>query len=303
MLVGLVEFLDDGGGQFGDVQLSLPQRGHPDGKDAQTVVEVLPEGAFGDALLQVSVGGGDDPDVNGNGLAAPHPGDLFFLENPKELGLGGQGELTYFVQENGALVGHLEEAGFALSVGTGEGTPLIAEELTFRQAFRDGAAVDPDEVFSGPRGVLVDVGGNPFLAGARLPLDEDHRVQLGGPAHDAQEVQGGRVLRHQLGGVEELVPDDRDLLLIAGGEAALVVQGLLEGDELRDVPDVGDHQANLVCLVVNGGAGDHRPLAGGEGLVDGDRLALRQGLQGGGVGDGAPADQFPHGDPQDLLGG
>lgn len=110
VLVGLVEFLDDGGGQFGDVQLSLPQRGHPDGKDAQTVVEVLPEGAFGDALLQVSVGGGDDPDVNGNGLAAPHPGDLFFLENPKELGLGGQGELTYFVQENGALVGHLEEA-------------------------------------------------------------------------------------------------------------------------------------------------------------------------------------------------
>lgn len=88
-----------------------------------------------------------------------------------------------------ALVGHLEEAGFALSVGTGEGTPLIAEELTFRQAFRDGAAVDPDEVFSGPRGVLVDVGGNPFLAGARLPLDEDHRVQLGGPAHDAQRFR------------------------------------------------------------------------------------------------------------------
>lgn len=45
----------------------------------------------------------------------------------------------------------------------------------------------------------MDVGGNPFLAGARLPLDEDHRVQLGGPAHDAQEVQGGWVLRHQLG--------------------------------------------------------------------------------------------------------
>lgn len=96
--------------------------------------------------------------------------------------------------------------------------------------------------------------------------------------------------------MEELVPDDRDLLLIAGGEAALVVQGLLEGDELRDVPDVGDHQANLVCLVVNGGAGDHRPLAGGKVWLMVTAWALRQGLQ---VAEWrwCPADQFPMGTP------
>ena len=41
----------------------------------------------------------------------PHPGEFPLLEDPEELGLGGQGEFPHLVQEDGALVGHLEEAG------------------------------------------------------------------------------------------------------------------------------------------------------------------------------------------------
>ena len=103
--------------------------------------------------------------------------------------------------------------------------------------------------------------------------------------------------------MEELVPDDGDLLLVAGGEAALVVQGLLEGDDLGDVTDVRDHQADLVVLVIDGGAGDQDPFAGFEGLVHGDGLVLGEGLEGGGVGDDPPADQLIHGHPQNILGG
>lgn len=102
--------------------------------------------------------------------------------------MGGQGEFPHLVQEDGALVGHLEEAGLPLPVGAGEGTPLVAEEFAFGQTLWDGTAVDPDEVLPGPGGVLMDVGGDALLTGTGLPLDEDDRVQLGGPAHDAQQV-------------------------------------------------------------------------------------------------------------------
>ena len=34
----------------------------------------------------------------------------------------------------------------------------------------------------------MDVGGDALLTGTGLPLDENDRVQLGGPAYDAQQV-------------------------------------------------------------------------------------------------------------------
>lgn len=109
--IGLVELVDHGVGQLGDVPFTLSQGRDPDREDAQAVIEILPEGAFGDAFLQVSVGGGNDADINFNGFAAAHSGEFFFLENPEKLGLCGEGELAHFVEENGALVGDLEESG------------------------------------------------------------------------------------------------------------------------------------------------------------------------------------------------
>lgn len=100
-----------------------------------------------------------------------------------------------------------------------------------------------------------------------------------------------------------MVADDLNLLLVPGRKAALLVQGLLEGDQFGDVPNVGDHQADLVVLIINGGAGDQGLLAGDEGLVGGVGVADLQGLKGGGVGDEAPADQFIHGDTQHVPGG
>ena len=253
--------------------------------------------------MQVPVGGGDDAHIDVHRLAAAHAGDLFLLEDPQELGLGGQGELAHLIQKDGALVGHFKQAGLALPVGTGESAALIAKELTLSQVFRDGPAVDADEVFGGAGGALVDIGGDALLAGARLALDEDDGVQLGGAADDAQQVQGGRVLGHQLGGGHELRPDDGHLLPVLGRQAALVVQGLLQGGQLGNVPHVGHDQADVIVLVVDGGAGDHGLLAGGEGLLQGHGLALVQGLEGGGVGNDAGGHQLGHGDAQHVCGG
>lgn len=236
------------------------------------------------------------------GLLPPHAGQLALLQDPQQLGLDRQGQFPHLVEKDGSLVGHFKQAGLALPVGPGEGAPFIAEQFALGQVFGDGAAVDPDEIFLGPGRTLVDVGGDTFLSGAGFALDEDHGVQLGGPAHDPQQVQGGGVLGHHFGGVQDLLPDQFDLPLIAGGELPLGVQGLLQCKKLGDVPHVGDHHADLVRFVVDGGAGDQRPFAGGKGLLYGHGVALVQGHDGGGLGDDALLDQLFHGDAEDVSG-
>ena len=46
-----------------------------DGKDVEAVVEVFPEGGIGHGLLQVPVGGGQQPDVGLQGGRAAQTGD------------------------------------------------------------------------------------------------------------------------------------------------------------------------------------------------------------------------------------
>ena len=227
VLVGVVQLVDDGPGELGDVALALAQGRDPDGEDAQTVEEVLAEGALGDAALQIAVRGGDDAGVDLDGAAAADAGDLPLLEDAQELGLGGEGQLADLVEEDGALVGDLEETGLALAVGPGEGAALVAEQLALGKVLGDRAAVDADEVLPGAGGALVDVRRDALLADAGLALDEDDGVELGGAADDAQEVERRGILGDELRRGEELVADDGHLLLEAGGEPLLVVQPLL----------------------------------------------------------------------------
>ena len=51
-------------GQKGYVFLTLPQRWHRDGNDIQTKIKVLAEFFARDALLQITVGGCDDPHID-----------------------------------------------------------------------------------------------------------------------------------------------------------------------------------------------------------------------------------------------
>src|SRR5262249_55547127 len=93
-----------------DVLSAVAEWGEGDGKYAQAIVEIFPEVALGDGLLQVAVGGGDDPHVDPNGHAATNALELALLENPQELGLGRQRQLADLVEEQGPAVGQLEPA-------------------------------------------------------------------------------------------------------------------------------------------------------------------------------------------------
>ena len=67
-------------GEQRDVVATPPQRRHADDDDVKAVVEVFAELAGRDLALQVGVGGGDDPRIDGDGLVGADPLDLAFLQ-------------------------------------------------------------------------------------------------------------------------------------------------------------------------------------------------------------------------------
>ena len=66
-----------------NVLASLPQRRHVDRKDVKPVVEIRAEPAGRDLLLEVPIGGRDQPDIDPNGLVRAEPFDLARLQHAK----------------------------------------------------------------------------------------------------------------------------------------------------------------------------------------------------------------------------
>ena len=115
---------------------------------AEPVVEVLPELAFFDLLLQVLIGGCNHPDIHIDVFVASHPGNLILLQGPQHLGLGREAHVANLIQEDGAAVGLFE---FPLSLfdGRGKGSLFMSEKLTFNQFGGYGSTVDLDKRSSG----------------------------------------------------------------------------------------------------------------------------------------------------------
>src|SRR5690606_6785462 len=122
-------------------------------------VEVFAELALLGQVLQVAVGGGDEAHVDLLRLHRADPADLALLQHAQQARLGIQRQLADLVQEQGAAVGGLHQAG-ATGAGAGEGALLVAEQLGFDQGFRNGRAVDRDQRRPGPaREVVPGTGG------------------------------------------------------------------------------------------------------------------------------------------------
>ena len=70
--------------------------------------------------------------------------DLAGLEEPQQQPLHPQRHLADFVEEDGAVVGHLELAGL-VAVGAGEAALHVAEQLRLEQRLGDAGAIDRHE--------------------------------------------------------------------------------------------------------------------------------------------------------------
>ena len=174
-------------GERQDVVPALAQRRHVQLDDLEPVVEILPEGAAGDPVGEVAVGGGHDAHVDLPALVLADAPDLPLLERPQELDLHARRDLADLVQQQRPAVGRLEQARPVLG-RAGEGAARVSEELALEQRLGDGAAVDRDEGPGRARGLLVDEPRDPLLARAALAGDEDGGIDLGHAARQVHEL-------------------------------------------------------------------------------------------------------------------
>ena len=61
-------------------------------------------------LLQVAIGGRQNPHVDGDSLGASYRTNLFFLNGAQQLGLKIHGEFSDFIQKHGAAFGDRKQA-------------------------------------------------------------------------------------------------------------------------------------------------------------------------------------------------
>jgi hypothetical protein len=111
------------------------------GDHGQPVVEVFAKVAAPHRVPQIVAGCRDQRDIGRLASRAAEPPDRLVLEDLQELGLDTLRQETHLVEEEGALVGRLEEARFGLA-GIGEGAALEAEQLGLEQGLGDRGAVD-----------------------------------------------------------------------------------------------------------------------------------------------------------------
>ena len=114
----------------------------PGSSIVETIKEILAEPVGVDQGLEVLVRGGDQSDID---LDCACSADRFegpCLENPQQLDLGLQGDISNFVKEQGAAVGQFETS-YAVAMGTGECSFDVSEQFTFQQAGAEGGAVYP----------------------------------------------------------------------------------------------------------------------------------------------------------------
>ena len=99
------------------------------------------------------------------------------LDGAEQLHLPHEADFTQFVEEKRAPVG-LIQIPFLVGRRTGERTLLVAEQLAFKEAFRDGPAVDRHKGLLIPGAAVVDGPGRQLLACPRFAVN-DHVVVHG----------------------------------------------------------------------------------------------------------------------------
>ena len=92
-----------------DVLRTFAQRGQLHRKDVEAVVEVPPEQAARDHLVEVAVGARDDAHVDPARTVGADGRDGAFLEHAQERDLESRARVAHFVEEDAAAVGLHEE--------------------------------------------------------------------------------------------------------------------------------------------------------------------------------------------------
>src|SRR5262249_37115515 len=127
-----------------DILDSLPERRQLNRKDAEPVIQILPESAVRHLLGEIAIRGGHDSHGD---MASPLLTDTLepsFLNRAKQLALQLQRNFADFVEEERPAIGCLKPSG-SIAHGASEGSFHMAEKLTLEQLARNRRAVHRDE--------------------------------------------------------------------------------------------------------------------------------------------------------------
>jgi hypothetical protein len=124
----------------------------------------------------------DQPHVNAVGAATSETFEFMFLQNTEQLGLQCEWYVAHFIKKKGPFVSQFEAANF-LRYGPGEGTPLMAKELTFQQIEGNGRTVQLDKRPSAARADVVNRVRDQLLPGPCFSLNEDCGVCASNALH------------------------------------------------------------------------------------------------------------------------
>jgi hypothetical protein len=94
--------------QQGNIFCSVPQRRNLNRKNVEPVKQVATEPALGDSSLQVTVSGGDYPNIRSDGSSSTDTLEFVFLQNTQESDLSLGRKLSDFIQEHRASFGQLK---------------------------------------------------------------------------------------------------------------------------------------------------------------------------------------------------
>ena len=170
--VVLVDLLEQSIQEKAQVARPLSQGGQQQTRHRKAIEEIFPESARRDFLGEGPVRRCDDPDIHLEWGCRADTQYLPFLEDTKELYLGGRGKLSNLVEEECSSVGRLEVASLHL-VCAREGTSLVAKEFGFREFGWYRAAVDRLEGIISPGAGSVDRPGKQLFPRARLTFYEN----------------------------------------------------------------------------------------------------------------------------------
>ena len=153
----------------------------------QPIVQVLAKTPVLHQMLQVHIGGRDDPDVDLHGLDAAQTHELPLLDHTEQLGLRLERHAADLVEEDAALVRELEQPLLGRD-RAGERAPDVTKQIRLEQIRRQTAGVDGDERPVDARRIGMHRPGHQFLAGAALSLHEDGRAARRRLAHQVEHA-------------------------------------------------------------------------------------------------------------------
>src|SRR5437762_12144898 len=121
----------------------------------QSEEQVLAKSAFLHRLFKIDIRSGNHADIDADRKISTEAFKLAALEDAQQVGLHRYRHRADLVQKQSSTISRFEQS-LALSIGTGKRAPLMAEEFTPQECFRQCAAIDGIKTFVEAGTVPVD---------------------------------------------------------------------------------------------------------------------------------------------------